>query len=92
MVGPVPMHHTDLSFWYMLEAEDWHCRLKLDREVEAAYEERLSRLCYNERVAQHHQMAWGNVKKARAMELQYCKEYDERFGARQYQQQRAFAF
>ena len=68
------------------------CRLKLDREVEAAYEERLSRLCYNERVAQHHQMAWGNVKKARAMELKHCKEYDETFGARQYQQQRAFAF
>ena len=59
------------------------CRLRLDREVESQYEDRLSRLCYNERVAQHNQRMWGNARKADAMELKACKEYAERYGGGQ---------
>ena len=72
------------------------CRLQLDREVEAQYEDRLSRLCYQERVAQHNQRMWGNSRRADSMELRACKEYAERYGAGQgqfvQQQQRASVF
>lgn len=57
-------------------------RLRLEREVEGAYQERLSQRCYKEQVEQRRLYQWGYLTQAKGMALPSCKEFTERFGHR----------
>ena len=57
-------------------------RLRLEREVEGAYQERLQHRCYNEQLEQRQLYRWGHTARAQAMKLPSCQEFTERFGSR----------
>ena len=50
--------------------------------MEGAYQERLSRRCYNEQIEQRRLYQWGRAAQAKTMKLPSCQEYSERFGNR----------
>ena len=66
------------------------CRLRLEREVEGAYHERLQRQCYLEQIEKQRVSRWGGTTRAQAMKMPACKAYNEMFGNRQYYTASAF--
>ncbi|KDD73902.1 hypothetical protein H632_c1745p0, partial [Helicosporidium sp. ATCC 50920] len=55
-------------------------RMRLENEVENDYKEMLQQKCYNERMIQQRYTYFGRADKARAMELEHCKQLNEVFG------------
>ena len=57
-------------------------RLRLEREVEGAYQERLQRRCHNEQLEQRQLYRWGRAAQAQSLKLPSCDEFTQRFGVR----------
>ncbi|GLC37065.1 hypothetical protein PLESTB_001395500 [Pleodorina starrii] len=64
-------------------------RLRLERQVESAYYERLEARCQQERLMRHRAWTWGNREQARLMKLEACDEIErvnEKLGSMRRQQ------
>ena len=68
------------------------CRLRLEVEVEGAYQERLQRRCYQEQVEKQRLYRWGGSSRAQAMQTPHCQEFNKIFGNRQYYSASQYAF
>ncbi|EFJ42886.1 hypothetical protein VOLCADRAFT_107086 [Volvox carteri f. nagariensis] len=65
---------ADLEKSYPLSSE---ARLRLERQVENAYYERLEARCQQERLMRHRAWTWGNREQARLMKLEACEEIEK---------------
>ncbi|KAK9798950.1 hypothetical protein WJX73_007854 [Symbiochloris irregularis] len=65
-------------------------RIRLEREVEGAFHERLQRRCYLEQMEKQRMSRWGGTTRAQALKMPACQEYNEIFGNRQYYTSSAF--